>query len=194
MQCPECKQGDLTPTKLEPSLPARGCLTCHGAVLDLVAWRLWRERHPEEGHLGEGQRGVNQGPKPEPEAPAAPGRALTCPGCSRLMVRFRYTLDTPHVLDVCSHCDLAWLQENEWEWLKHLELAGTITRLFTDPWQRNLRRRRTEQTFETEWDERLGPELHEEARELKAWLDAQPNRDALLDYLRTAKPYQATDR
>ena len=181
MDCPECNSSRLTPVKLEPSLPAKGCGSCRGALLDLVTYRLWTERHTHE-LTGSGDVVA------EPQEGRA---ALLCPGCTRIMLRFRYTADTPHVLDVCMTCDHAWLQGNEWEFLKCRALHGELTQVFTDPWQQNLRKTRTREVLGSEWDRRLGADLHAEIQELREWLKEHPKRQDLLDYLRSDEPYGA---
>lgn len=179
MDCPECKSAQLTPTKLEPSLAARSCGACSGAMLDLVAYRLWAERHSHEADAAAELS----------EEPATDQGALLCPGCRKIMLRFRYTAGTAHVLDVCSTCDVAWIQRNEWAFLKRLSLHGALTHIFTDPWQRSLRQERTRRALDSEWDKRLGTDLHAEAGELRQWLQAHPKKQELLDYLRRDDPY-----
>lgn len=182
MHCPNCKNQDLLPTKLETSLSAFGCRECGGKLLNLVAYRLWRELHATEA---ESETALVA----EPEE----GRdALLCSKCSRIMLKFRYTTDTEHVIDVCNYCEDIWLQENEWEFLKRFSLHGDIPKIFTEPWQRDLRSQRTRQTLEEEWDRRLGPELHSTVKELAAWLEEQPQKDSVLDYLSSHDPYSVS--
>ncbi len=181
MHCPQCAAGSLSPIKLEPSLAALGCNQCDGALLSLVAYRLWRELHvtevlPEVYHATE---------------PVEPGAAILCPRCKRIMLRFRYTTESANVLDVCSHCDDVWLQENEWCFLKGRSLQGDLTAIFTEPWQRSLRKKRTRAAMEVEWEQRLGPELHSQAREMRSRLHDHPNRASFLDYLLSPDPYDA---
>ena len=84
------------------------------------------------------------------------------------------------------------MQENEWEFMKSISLHGDIPKIFTEPWQRDLRSQRTRQALEKEWERSLGPELHTRAKELAVWLEEQPQRDSLLDYLSSRDPYSAS--
>ena len=163
MQCPSCKVSSFSPVKLEPSLGASECRECSGVVLDLVAYRLWRERHLHESEI-------------EAEATAEPEsgtQALRCARCDRISLRFRYTKGTSHVLDVCNHCDSVLLQKGEWSFLKQHRLHGQITQIFTDPWQRSLWAERTKEALAQKWDGQLGPDLHREVKEIREWLRAQ---------------------
>jgi hypothetical protein len=179
MKCPSCQSSKLGPVKLEPSLPALSCLDCGGAVLDLVAYRLWLERH---SHERTEQAEVE-------EEPATGTSALSCCRCSRVMLRYRYTRDSSHVLDICTHCDNVWIQNNEWPFLKKNSLVGQLPRIFTDPWQRALRMKRAEKTFKQDWEQRLGADLHLEVAELREWLIAHPKKAQILAYLMNEDPY-----
>ena len=179
MQCPVCTTSTFVPTRLEPGLAAHECLGCGGVVLDLAGYRLWRERHPEEI---DSEIPLSQ--EPESGTPA-----VLCARCDRIMLRYRYTRDSSHVLDVCSHCDNVWLQKGEWAFLKGLRLHGALPRIFTDPWQRALRAERTRQVLESGWDERLGEELHQEVAEIREWIRTHPRQEAILDYLLNPDPY-----
>lgn len=179
MKCPQCKAKGLSPTRLEPSLGALACGACGGTLLNLVSYRLWQELH--EGELNSEVELTSQ--------PDQPSGALLCAKCSRIMLKFQYTTDSSHVLDVCSYCEDVWFQENEWEYLRSLLLHGELPKIFTEPWQRNLRARRTSETLEREWDRRLGPELHSRIREIDSWLREHPDRASILDYLVASDPY-----
>ena len=178
MKCPQCKSADLQPAKLEPNLGAHTCDTCGGTLLDLVAYRLWRETQATPPSA----TGIVK-------TPEETSQALLCSKCERIMLRFRYTEHTKHVLDLCSYCDDVWLQENEWEFMRVYAVQGDLPRVFTDPWQRKLRARRTKAVLDEEWDHRLGAELHGKAKEIDKWLREHPNRASFLDYLLASDPY-----
>ena len=181
MQCPQCGEAALTPVKLEPSLAARGCRACNGALLDLVQYRLWRERHADKEST----------PASVAEVPTESTRAMTCAHCSRIMLRFRYTEDTNHVLDVCTYCDDVWLQDGEWEYLKAHQLSDELTQIFTESWQRQLRAGRGRARLHDHWDDQLGAELHQEIAEVRAWLEGHEKSEQLKRYLWDDDPYQA---
>ncbi|MEM7018134.1 MAG: hypothetical protein AAF512_12445 [Pseudomonadota bacterium] len=179
MQCPQCSKSILAPAKLEFSLGAMGCKSCNGTLLSLVGYRIWREHHSHE---------VEESSDLE-EMPEEPGKAISCTKCKRLMPRFRYTSDTRHVLDVCTYCEEVWLQEHEWEFLKHRELHGNLPHIFTDPWQKKRQTEQRKITLSDSWDKRLGGELHEEVAEIRTWLENHPQRDSILHYLSMKDPY-----
>jgi len=178
MLCPQCKTKLLKPIKLEPSLGALACESCGGTLLDLVAYRVWREVHTHEAE-------TNLESVPEDST-----KALLCPKCERIMSRFRYALESNHVIDVCAHCDHVWLQDEEWEFLSTHSPARDLPKIFTDPWQRRLRTERTKNVLEQDWDRRLGTDLHRSAKDIDAWLRDHPKRADFLDYLLAADPYE----
>lgn len=187
MKCPQCKHDHLPPFKLEPNLGAMRCEKCGGVLLDLVAYRLWQELHAAE--LTSTADLIADPKQPPEQGPEESMGALSCAKCQRIMLKFRYSTQTRHRLDVCSHCDEVWLQEHEWEFLKSHALHGELPKVFTDPWQRKLREQQTRQTFEQQWDQRLGEEMHAKTRDIDSWLREHPRRSAILDYLLAADPY-----
>ena len=122
--------------------------------------------------------------------PEEPGHALNCKRCQRIILRFRYTTDTRHMLDVCVHCEDVWLQQGEWEFLKSRQLSGALPKVFTDPWQHDRRQSAQQVALADDWNERLGIELHAEAAQLRRWLDQHPQKSELILYLTVEDPYQ----
>lgn len=72
--------------------------------------------------------------------------ALMCPKCSRVMMKYKLTGTVSNRLDVCSLCDEAWLDGGEWELLEALHLSHLMPAIFTDEWQRRIRRELVEGT------------------------------------------------
>ena len=173
MQCPSCRSAPLRPIKLQPGLPARQCVSCHGILIDLLAYREWAESHQYE------EPTASQ-PLEEVEDIA---KALVCPKCTRIMLKFRIAEATANKVDVCTNCDEAWLDKGEWELLGALRLQHKLNAIFTEPWQRNIRKESAENANEQRFKAILGDEQFEKLSEIKIWLDNHPNKHDLIRFL-----------
>jgi len=61
-------------------------------------------------------------------------------------MKYKLTGTVSNRLDVCSLCDEAWLDGGEWELLEALHLSHLMPAIFTDEWQRRIRRELVEGT------------------------------------------------
>jgi Zn-finger nucleic acid-binding protein len=175
MKCPHCKSTDLQPTMIEEYLPAMGCRTCHGSLVSLLYYRHWAETRPA--------------------TPAAPDTAaaalettdtttaITCPKCERVMAKYKITGRLSNRLDVCSTCDEAWLDGGEWELLEALHLSLKMPAIFTDSWQRRIRRELTEETRRSILTRMIGEDGTTRVEEFRRWLAASKHKSDILTYL-----------
>jgi Zn-finger nucleic acid-binding protein len=176
MQCPKCKRSELRAARIEADLPAAGCPDCKGALVSLLYYRDWAERHANDpvdladGHTAD-------------EDVLDTGNAITCPKCSRLMTKYKISGAVSNRLDVCPGCDEAWLDGGEWELLKALELAKKMPQVFTESWQRNIRRQVAEDTRRNILKKVIGEEALEKTESFKEWLHEQPRRNDILVFL-----------
>lgn len=176
MHCPQCKGYSLEPRELEPGLVAAVCPKCNGALLALMNYRFWADQHLKHASSSETHHA-------SVEAVADAEHAKQCPKCARLMNRFRIGLDTGNRLDLCEHCDEAWLDKGEWQLLKSLDLADKLPRIFTDAWQRNIRLERQQRFMKDKYEALLGAEDFARVDTFKQWLDLHPEREQIRLYL-----------
>ncbi len=174
MQCPKCRDVELKPTKLEDSLPAMGCQHCEGALISLLYYRDWAERHQDLAGSKDGESAEKDNDSKN---------ALSCPKCMRLMTKFSLTGESNNRIDLCVSCDEAWLDGGEWSLLKSLDLALHLPKVFTEQWQKKIR----QQKFEAERLERLqnliGEVDAEKAKEVKQWLQQVIDKQAVLRFI-----------
>jgi len=175
MKCPKCKTPDLRATRIDMELPAAGCTTCHGALVSLLYYRDWAERHRND-------------PAGLPKEPAQvdahdTSTALLCPKCGRLMTKYKIAGCVSNRLDVCPGCDEAWLDGGEWELLKALELSHELPAVFTDRWQKNIRRQVAEDARRGLLRKTIGEPALKEVEEFKTWLDRNDHKGDILVYL-----------
>lgn len=174
MHCSRCKNTQLEPLELEPGLVAASCPSCNGALVSLMNYRFWIDRYANKMSAVE----------PANDAEISESESIhSCPKCSRLMVKYQIGLQTAHKLDLCAACDEAWLDKGEWQLLKQLDLQGKLPKIFTDAWQRNLRKQRQELALNERYEKLLGGESFARVKEFRDWLLQQPNKDAIKQYL-----------
>lgn len=174
MHCSTCKNAQLEPQELEPGLVAASCPSCNGALVSLMNYRFWVDRYATTS-VAEGS--ANDTAIDESES------VHSCPKCSRLMVKYQVGPQTHHKLDLCSACDEAWLDKGEWQLLKRLDLQGKLPKIFTDAWQRNIRKQRQEIALNERYEKLLGEESFSRVKEFREWLLQQSNKDAIKQYL-----------
>ncbi|WP_020407894.1 zf-TFIIB domain-containing protein [Hahella ganghwensis] len=172
MHCPQCTGYTLEPKLLDENLVAASCPKCEGALLPLLNYRHWvnqRDADVEKVDVEVISEDVEH--------------AKMCPKCSRLMTKFRIDLRTQNKLDLCTHCDEAWLDKGEWKLPKQLELAGQLPKIFTEEWQRELRRQQQINRVNQRYQNTLGEEDFEKVRLFKEWMEQHDNTAEIRQYL-----------
>lgn len=181
MNCTRCKQGILQPGFLDDLFPARTCNGCGGSFILLKDYLHWRDKHPDH---------VFTDAKVEP-IPDAPKHAFLCPVTGALMVPYRISKSSQHRLDLSPKINGIWLDKGEWGLLKAEGLAGSLNRIFTDPWQRKIREEAAKEVFASLYQNQFGEVDYSRLGEMRAWIWKHPRRDALLAYLNDDDPYSA---
>ncbi len=179
MQCPQCKGYRLEPVQLENGLIAAGCSKCGGALLSLLNYRFWSQNHQTDSDEKVSLDTMS-------EVAEGEEKAQVCPKCARLMTKFKIGLASANKLDLCTHCDEAWLDKGEWRLLKQLELHGKLPQIFTDAWQREIRKERMQNLIKQRYVEMVGAEDFEKIDAFKSWLNDHPNREEIKQYLVTS--------
>ncbi|MDX1453265.1 MAG: hypothetical protein R3183_11960 [Oleiphilaceae bacterium] len=178
MDCTVCHGYKLEPQELEPGLVVAGCLKCGGALVSLINYRFWVERHQPEAEN-------EQALACEPRELNDSSEAKSCPKCARFMTKYQVGHEISNRLELCAHCDEAWLDRGEWTLLKALDLAHKLPKIFTDAWQRNIRRDRMQKLQAERYQKILGEDDFVRAVEFKQWLDRHPKRRDIKLYLDT---------
>src|SRR5690606_33406849 len=143
---PTCKNVELEPVELEHGLIGAGCEKCGGSLLSLIQYRYWLDHHDDS---------VIEKPGDSDVAEEAKGARL-CPKCKMMMTKYRIGAETKNFLDLCAHCDEAWLDKGEWQLLKRLDIHNKLPSLFTDAWQRNIRKQKEEQSMDAHYTKIIG--------------------------------------
>lgn len=175
MKCPVCKTPGLRPTMIEELLPSMGCDQCKGSLVALLYYRHWAEHHKPQHQTG--------APATLSEIPADTTNAVRCPKCERIMTKYRLSGTIANRLDVCTLCDEAWLDGGEWQLLEQLQLSDKLPSVFTDAWQRKLRKEGSERTRQEILRRSIGDEAANKVESLRAWLNEHPAKSTILTYL-----------
>lgn len=175
MKCPRCKTADLKPTLIEEQLPALGCTACHGSLVSLVYYRHWAETHKPPAPAPERE--------PADVATTETTVAITCPKCGRLMTKHKLSGAVANRVDVCASCDEAWLDHGEWELLEALQLTHEMPSIFTDQWQRRIRREMSEDMRREILKRSIGEDAAAKVEAFRAWLGASRNKPEIMAYL-----------
>ncbi|MEJ2066261.1 MAG: zf-TFIIB domain-containing protein [Reinekea sp.] len=175
MQCPRCRTVSLAPTKIDSGLPAMGCPQCGGSFLSLLYYRVWIENFVPLND----ENALTENIAEEVDTKTA----LTCPKCARLMTKFYVSGEVDNRIDLCSSCDEAWLDKNEWRLLQSLHLADKLPKVFTDQWQQRIRRDRLETSRIDKLLAVIGNEDTVKAVEFKNWLKDHPYKKTIIHFL-----------
>ena len=187
MNCTSCKKGKLQPGYLDDLFPAHNCNNCGGNWIKLEDYLRWRETAAPE--LLTQPEGVNVS---EMEAEAdETKRAVMCPVHGTIMLKYRISKDHSHRIDINPAINAIWLDKGEWALIKAEGLSGSLNKIFTAPWQRNIKEQNAADVLDASYRNQLGDEDYEKLKEMRAWLDDKEKRNIMVAYLAARDPLSA---
>jgi len=182
LKCPVCKTVELKAVHLETGLESYICEKCSGNWLTSEDYWAWLEQRseilPEKPPTDE----------PQPIPDESTKRAKLCPECHRIMLKYKIGRNIIFPLDRCSTCSGVWFDRDEWKVLKRRNLHDEIHAIFSDKWQKQVREEERCRNLEAIFEDKFGKADYDEIRRIKQWLDAHPQRTALLSYLNNENP------
>lgn len=177
MDCPACKKRSLKATRIAHGLPGYTCSSCQGCLIDILSYRMWLEGRPP-GNTSQADL---------PECVEDSSKAVMCPKCAKIMMKFNISGDVNNRLDLCSYCGEVWLDGGEWQLLEQLNLTDKLPQIFSDPWQKQIRKGKIEQGIEQKYESILGQEVYQKVKQFREWLLEQKRSSEILDYLNRPK-------
>lgn len=99
------------------------------------------------------------------------------------MLPYKIALDIPFTVDHCGACNGMWFDRDEWASLQRRQLHDNLHQMFAEPWQRRLRIAEQRVRMDAIYRTKFGEQDYAEVRRVKAWLDTNPQRQALRAYL-----------
>ena len=181
MKCTSCNTGTLSPSYLDHLFPCHTCDHCGGNWILLPDYLAWKEAHPDFQFSVEAGEPIAEDHK----------QAMLCPVSGRLMVKYRISSKSDRRLDLSPAVNGIWLDKGEWALLKQEGLAGNLNRIFTDPWQRQIREESARETFTHLYEREFGAEDYAKVKAFREWLWQHPQKLKLLAYLTDEDPYSA---
>lgn len=175
MRCPVCKTTALQAQDLEENLRTLRCGRCKGHWVQAFQYWRWLE-----------QQGREAPERPADETAALPvkdSQAKLCPECGRILWHCRVGHGLDFYIDRCSNCGGLWFDSNEWQVLKSRNLHDDVHFVFSGAWQYRVREDERAESVEQRLLRMLGEADLGEARRIKAWIDAHPQRELLRSFL-----------
>jgi len=101
----------------------------------------------------------------------------------KIMSKYRISGNTNSRLDLCASCDEVWLDGGEWELLKSLELSLKMPTVFTEEWQRKLRKQASAEIREKRLLKIVDKNDVEEIKRIREWLTNHPAKQEIIFFL-----------
>ena len=177
MKCYRCESSELSPSEIAPNLGAQTCADCEGIFVDLLAYRTWRDNGAPGHPNAHAEQSAEDGAATETVSEGK--HALTCHKCQRLMLKYRIAADHPNYVDLCTHCDHAWLDGGEWHLLGQLDAQNKLTKIMTQPWQFRLRNQAAQDAREASYIDELGEPGVARVTEFVQWTQSLPDDEAV---------------
>ncbi|WP_223787524.1 hypothetical protein [Marinicella meishanensis] len=97
--------------------------------------------------------------------------------------KYRIQSDQENRLDLCDHCDEAWLDGGEWALLQALQLTDQLPQIFTETWQQRISHEHSEQRLKARYQQLVGAADIEKAAAFRDWLNRHEKRAELLFFI-----------
>ncbi len=188
MKCPNCKDKELLPKEIEPGLIIAECFTCDGQLFPLMNYRHWLKIQTSATKTSKPDVNSSEAKPAEVtriEAVEDSKNVKVCPNCSHFLAKFNIGSGSSNKLELCNHCDHAWLDAGEWAMLKSLGLEKNLAKIFTDAWQYQVRKEHQREHLDERYKKILGESDFNKVKAFKDWLDQQPEKSAIKQYLIT---------
>lgn len=185
MNCTSCKNGALRPSFIDGLFRAHSCTNCGGDWILVEDFVSWKEKNPEHQ--------FSQPSEWSEDEAADTASAMLCPVTGTIMRKFRVTAKTSHRIDYSNAVGGIWLDKGEWELLKSEGIAGTLNNVVTQQWQNNVREQSASNNFAEIYESKFGKETYEKAKEIREWLNSQPQKADLRAYILAENPYSASE-
>ncbi|MCP4350376.1 MAG: hypothetical protein GY795_33325 [Desulfobacterales bacterium] len=185
MKCPTCNKNSLKPIKIEAGLPGAGCIYCGGVLISLLTYRNWLEHIKNQGGLQIDSNKANAEVTTEDSK-----NALLCPKCTRIMLKYRISSASENYADLCPYCAETWLDSGEWMLLIQLEIHDKLPTIFTEPWQKQIRKERAAIMYSAKYEEQFGEDDYREIKKIREWIYNHPEKEKMMYYLTDKDPYK----
>jgi len=181
MKCTSCRSGVLNPSYLEGLFPCHTCNNCEGTLVMLADYLRWQGENENSKFVAQVADTI------EAEETT---RALICPKTGGLMTKYRISKETDHRLDLSPTINAVWMDKGEWQLLKDNGLAGSLSTIFTDHWQTEIRSQESADIM-LAFYERIFGENYEQIKAFREMLNETDIKSEAIAYLIADDPYKA---
>ncbi len=182
-KCPICKSL-LDAAYLEDALPVMNCNSCGGSWIRANEYSFWlKSQKPGSFDEDKGREASERYPVLESN------KAVVCPDCGHLLRKYKISAKVDFHLDRCSNCNGIWFDKNEWQSLKLADMHDEINKIFTEPWQQHIQSQESASKFEAMYLQKFGEEDYQRVKDIRAWLQSNPNRNELIAFLLDKNPF-----
>ncbi|MBF7073410.1 zf-TFIIB domain-containing protein [Glaciecola sp. MH2013] len=185
MNCTSCKKGLLQPSFIDGLFRAHTCNNCGGNWILVEDFVTWKEKNPEHE--------FEECSEWSEEDTADTTSALLCPITGSIMRKFKVSAKTSHRIDYSNAVGGIWLDSGEWELLKAEGIAGTLNNVLTQSWQNKIREKSSTNNFADIYESKFGEDNYAKVKEIREWLNSQPQKSDLRSYLLAENPYSASE-
>lgn len=179
MACPSCG-GDFKKYQLDEYLLGESCIKCNGVSFSLSDYLYYLSRSSAVNEDLDKSQNI--------EMDEDTKTALRC-NCGQLMSKYKISHESDRRVDNCSACQTIWLDNGEWQYLRSNNLHRVINKIFTDPYQRNIRLQNTKNVLHKNYNQLLGEEDYTHIKDVRCWIENNPNKSVLKAYLNAQNPY-----
>lgn len=182
MQCPVCKTKQCKPIELGDNLKAASCEACGGHWISHQNYSAWLKRHGDT---------LPEKPFSEVEFDVNDIRdAKLCPDCNQILLKYKVGHGLDFFVDHCPSCGGVWLDANEWNALQDKNLHDEIHKIFSTSWQSQIRGDQMARKLDQVYENRLGSESYEKAKDIRHWIHSHPQKQVILAFLADDDPYK----
>lgn len=182
MNCPVCKNEALEAKSIEENLQAEVCPNCEGKWIPYENYESWLKTLDEILPA----KSLEQSEMTIPDFQLA----RLCPHCRRILIKYNVGKNVGFMIDRCGGCAGVWLDKDEWETLKSINLHDEMQKIFTDYWQETVEREETRRNLEKMYEQKFGAEAYNKIKDFKSWLDSNENGAEILAFLDDDNPLQ----
>jgi len=174
MQCPVCEEKNFERVGLPSGLQALHCTECGGHWINSFQYWLWKDKQSKI--------------VPESLVPSALVaqdilKPKECPECGRFLYRYDVGRETNFSIERCEHCRGIWFDKNELEILHDKNLHDEVHFVFSQPWQRRVRKEHTQQVKENALRRLIGVGSVQKVKEFKKWFITQKEQSTIIAFL-----------
>jgi Zn-finger nucleic acid-binding protein len=180
MKCTSCKAGELSRTFIDGLFEAKTCNNCEGNWILIEDYVQWKAKNPN-----------HQFDVTEDFSVSETTTAMLCPVSGVIMRKLKIGENNTHRVDYSAPVGGVWLDSGEWELLKQEGLAGSLNRILTAVWQRNIQLKKTQNNLAEVYKNKFGETAYQQVKDFRQWLERQPNKTDLKAYINADDPYSA---